>query len=127
MLNTRGGKKKTANTIAFRDGLTCCIKLYRASIYDLTARAASPPHRTLSDPISTCNHTMTANRGSTLSRYSFTMLFITLSYFSLYRQRELALLHFIVLCFAFCAVNKMFLLYYMYLYLEIHYIYLYLS
>ena len=52
---------KVNSIAAWIVGLTCCIKLYRASICDLTARAASPPHRTLSDPTSTCNRTMTAN------------------------------------------------------------------
>lgn len=64
-------KKNGANANRhWRDALTCCIKLYRASIYDLTARAASPLHRTPSDPTSTCNRTMTTNRGfAVLSHY----------------------------------------------------------
>lgn len=57
--------RKKGKTMMVVNRLTCYIKLYRASICDLTAHAASPPHRTPSDPILACNHTMTANKKST--------------------------------------------------------------
>jgi len=57
--------------ITCRGRLTCCIKLYRASICDPMARAASPPRRTPSDPILTYNHTMTANEESKSVIYLF--------------------------------------------------------